>query len=117
VVRAFYQALDELEAEGGIAARAVRYRQNHRILVDGMQEQGFQTLLLDELQAPIITSFLYPNEHFDFKTFYEAVKACGFVLYPGKISEAATFRIGNIGEVYPEDMRRLIEVVREVMEL
>ena len=115
VVRAFYQALDELEAEGGIAARAVRYQENHRILVDGMRELGFQTLLLDELQAPIITSFLYPNEAFDFKVFYEAVKARGFVLYPGKISKAATFRMGNIGEVHPEDMRRLIEVVREVV--
>jgi len=115
VVRAFYQALDELETEGGISARAARYRQNHRILVEGMRELGFKTLLPDEVQSPIITSFLYPNESFDFKLFYEAVKARGFVLYPGKISEAETFRIGNIGEVYPEDMRRLIDIMREVV--
>jgi len=116
VVRAFYQALDELEAEGGITERHVRYRENHRILVDGMRGLGFETLLPDELQSPIITSFLYPSESFEFKSFYEAVKARGFVLYPGKISEAETFRVGNIGEVYPEDMRRLISVVREVVE-
>ncbi|MDR0511947.1 MAG: 2-aminoethylphosphonate--pyruvate transaminase [Treponema sp.] len=114
VVRAFYQALDELEAEGGVSARHMRYSENHNILVNGMRELGFQTLLSDDLQSPIITSFLYPNEGFDFKVFYEAVKARGFVLYPGKISQAATFRIGNIGEVYPCDIKRLIEAVREV---
>jgi len=114
VVRAFYQALDELEAEGGVTARHARYEENHRILVDGMRGLGFETLLPDDLQSPIITSFLYPDAKFDFKVFYEAVKAKGFVLYPGKISQADTFRIGNIGEVYPQDMKRLIEAVREV---
>ena len=115
VVRAFYQALDELEAEGGIKVRYARYCENHRVLVDGMRELGFTTLLTDDLQSPIITSFLYPDESFDFKEFYEAVKARGFVLYPGKISQADTFRIGNIGEVYPDDIRRLVQVVRAVM--
>ena len=114
VVRAFYQALDELEAEGSIAARYARYSENHRILVDGMRELGFETLLPDEMQAPIITSFLYPYKDFKFMPFYEAVKSKGFVLYPGKISQADTFRIGNIGEVYPEDIKRLIEVIRKV---
>jgi len=115
VVRAFYQALDELEAEGGIAARCARYSENHSVMVAGMRELGFTTLLPDNMQSPIITSFLYPDDKFDFKAFYEAVKAKGFVLYPGKISQADTFRIGNIGEVYPEDMKRLVNVVREVV--
>jgi len=111
VVRAFYQALDELEEEGGIQARYNRYRENHRILVEGMRNRGFETLLPDNKQAPIITSFLYPNKDFNFNAFYKAVKEKGFVLYPGKISQADTFRIGNIGEVYPNDMKRLIEVI------
>ncbi|MCL2222668.1 MAG: 2-aminoethylphosphonate--pyruvate transaminase [Oscillospiraceae bacterium] len=111
VVRAFFQALDELEQEGGISERHKRYCENHRILVDGMRKLGFKTLLPDEMQAPIITSFLYPSDEFEFKPFYEAVKSKGFVLYPGKISQADTFRIGNIGEVYPEDMKRLIEAI------
>ncbi|MCL2856320.1 MAG: 2-aminoethylphosphonate--pyruvate transaminase, partial [Oscillospiraceae bacterium] len=115
VVRAFYQALDELEAEGGITARHARYSKNHSVMVAGMREIGFTTLLPDNMQSPIITSFLYPDDKFDFKVFYEAVKAKGFVLYPGKISQADTFRIGNIGEVYPGDMERLIEAVREVV--
>jgi len=115
VVRAFYQALDELDQEGGVAKRHARYSENHRILVNGMRELGFKTLLPDNMQAPIITSFLYPNDKFEFKAFYEAIKLKGFVLYPGKISQADTFRIGNIGEVHPADMKRLLEVIGDTI--
>ena len=113
VVRAFKQALAELLEEGGVEARYQRYCENHRILVEGMRSLGFQTLLDDAIQSPIITSFLYPHKDFDFKAFYLALKSKGFVIYPGKISKADTFRIGNIGDVYPEDFRRLVEVIRE----
>ena len=98
VVRAFKQALTELIEEGGVEARYQRYCENHRILVEGMRALGFKTLLEDDIQSPIITSFLYPHEGFDFKTFYYALKNKGFVIYPGKISKADTFRIGNIGD-------------------
>ena len=113
VVRAFKQAMDELAEEGGVAARHNRYCENHRVLVDGMRSLGFQTLLPDEIQSPVITSFLYPYADFNFKTFYTQLKERGFVIYPGKISQADTFRIGNIGDVHPEDFRQLIEVIRE----
>lgn len=113
VVRAFKQALTELIEEGGVEARYRRYCENHRVLVEGMRSLGFKTLLDDAIQSPIITSFLYPKAGFDFKDFYTALKAKGFVIYPGKISKADTFRIGNIGDVHPEDFARLVEVVRE----
>jgi 2-aminoethylphosphonate-pyruvate transaminase len=115
IVRAFYQALDELEEEGGVEARHERYSHNHRLLVDGMASLGFETLLPPELQSPIITSFLYPGPDFDFARFYQAVKRRGFVLYPGKISQADTFRIGNIGEVHPSDIERLLAVMADVL--
>ena len=114
VVRAFMQALKELDAEGGIAARYARYCENHRTLVEGMRSLGFKTLLPDEEQSPVITSFYYPTENFDFKDFYLKLKAKGFVIYPGKISQADTFRIGNIGDVFPADFVRLIEAVKEL---
>lgn len=113
VVRAFKQAMDELAEEGGVEARRNRYCENHRVLVDGMRSLGFQTLLPDEIQSPVITSFLYPYADFNFKTFYTQLKERGFVIYPGKISQADTFRIGNIGDVHPEDFRQLIEIIRE----
>ena len=114
VVRAFYQAMKELNDEGGISARYERYRRNHRTLVDGMRSLGFEALLPDEAQGPIITSFLYPSADFDFASFYEQLKAKGFVIYPGKISHADTFRIGNIGDVFPEDMEALIRAIKEI---
>ena len=114
VVRAFMQALKELQAEGGIAARHARYRENHRVLVEGMRSLGFRTLLTDEEQSPVITSFYYPTADFNFKDFYQKLKAKGFVIYPGKISQADTFRIGNIGDVFPEDFKRLVEAIKEI---
>lgn len=114
VVRAFMQALKELDAEGGIAARYARYCENHRTLVEGMRSLGFKTLLPDEEQSPVITLFYYLTENFDFKDFYLKLKAKGFVIYPGKISQADTFRIGNIGDVFPADFVRLIEAVKEL---
>ena len=114
VVRAFKQALEELDAEGGVEARHARYCKNHDTLVSGMRSLGFQTLLPDDVQSPIITSFLYPEEGFNFKDFYGKLKERGFVIYPGKISQADTFRIGNIGDVHPQDFEKLIEAVREI---
>lgn len=114
VVRAFMQAMTELKEEGGIEARHARYCENHRVLVEGMRALGFRTLLPDEKQSPVITSFYYPEASFDFRAFYDALKAKGFVIYPGKISQADTFRIGNIGDVYPDDFRRLVEAIREI---
>lgn len=112
VVRAFAEALSELRQEGGIEARYARYVENQRTLRQGMKEAGFQTLLPEDMQSPIITSFIYPDSQFNFKEFYGELKKCGFVLYPGKISQCDTFRIGNIGDVYPEDMLRLIDIVK-----
>ena len=114
VVHAFYQAMKELNEEGGIAARSERYKQNHRTLVDGMRALGFKTLLPDASQGPIITSFLYPSADFDFHAFYNQLKAKGFVIYPGKISDADTFRIGNIGDIFPNDMEALLQAIRSI---
>lgn len=115
VVRAFMQAMAELEQEGGVKARHERYCKNHDTLVAGMRALGFKTLLPDQWQSPVITSFYYPSADFNFKDFYLKLKAKGFVIYPGKISQADTFRIGNIGDVFPEDFTRLTEAIREIL--
>ncbi|HVO38043.1 MAG TPA: 2-aminoethylphosphonate--pyruvate transaminase [Spirochaetia bacterium] len=116
VVRAFAQALTELESEGGVTARNARYRANHFELVKGMKELGFECLLPDELQSPIITSFLDPSSAaYSFPRFYADLKARGFVIYPGKVSRARTFRIGTIGDITPATIRSLIQAVRQSM--
>ncbi len=116
VVRAFAQALLELELEGGVAARNRRYSANQQRLSVAMRGHGFQPLLPAELQSPIITSFYFPKDPaFTFIKFYEALKKRRFVIYPGKISQAETFRIGNIGHVFPADIDRLIGCVGEAV--
>ncbi len=112
VVRAFCRALEELAAEGGVAARHARYAKNHAALVSGMTRLGFECLLPRQYRSPIITAFHNPQwPGFTFRHFYDVLKDRGFVIYPGKVSRADTFRIGTIGQVLPEDMERLVEVV------
>ena len=114
VVRAFIQALRELDEEGGVEARSQRYRDNQKTLAAGMKELGFEPLLDDLLQSPIITSFLYPKGYnFSFDEFYKAIKAEGYVLYPGKLSKADTFRVGNIGDVHRKDIEGLLLAVKK----
>ncbi|MDN2482611.1 2-aminoethylphosphonate--pyruvate transaminase [Vibrio agarivorans] len=115
-VRAFYQALEELEQEGGIAARHDRYATNQTALVAGMKKLGFTPLLDESLHSPIITSFYSPtHSDYQFKTFYMRLKEQGFVIYPGKVSNADCFRIGNIGDVHPDDIERLINAIEKSM--
>ncbi|MDR0749326.1 MAG: 2-aminoethylphosphonate--pyruvate transaminase [Tannerellaceae bacterium] len=111
VVRAFRQALKELHEEGGVAARHTRYEANHSVLTEGMTHLGYKPLLPAEHQSPIITSFLYPDPPFCFKSFYNELKQKGFIIYPGKISQADTFRIGTIGDINVHDIKALINAI------
>ena len=113
-VRAFAQALAELAEEGGVAARFARYTENQRVLSEGMAALGFQSLLPAAVQSPIITAFHFPEHEFEFQSFYEQLKSRGFVIYPGKVTDRDTFRIGTIGNVNPRDIRRLLEVIGEI---
>ena len=108
-VLAFAQALRELDEEGGIEARHQRYSENQRTLVAGMAALGFAPLLPEQWQSPIITAFYSPaHPDYRFADFYQRLKAQGFVIYPGKVSQADCFRIGNIGDVTPERVRALL---------
>ena len=117
VVLAFAQAIKELQEEGGIAKRYERYLNNNRTLIAKMEELGIKTYIDSEHQSPIITTFLYPEIHnYSFNEMYEYIKERGYAIYPGKVTEADTFRIGNIGEIYEEDMIKLAEIIKGFME-
>ena len=112
VVLAFSKALDELEAEGGIPARHRRYAENNRLLIEKMRAMGFAPYIDGSRQGPIITTFFYPaGVPFQFSEFYTYIKERGYVLYPGKLTDADTFRVGNIGEIYPEDIEKLASII------
>ena len=109
VVAAAVEALRLLEAEGGPPARLQRYRNNLETLVDGAAALGLELYLARALQAPIIATFRPPTaRRFDFEAFYQALAGQGFIIYPGKLTQAESFRIGCIGAVKRADFERLV---------
>jgi 2-aminoethylphosphonate-pyruvate transaminase len=113
---AFHQALLELEIEGGVDARAARYRRNYELTIAGMQDLGFVPYLPEENRGHTITSFLYPeNQNFSFSEFYQRLSQKGCVIYPGKVSQADCFRIGHIGRLDRGDVLNLLAAVRETL--
>ncbi|MGL5764189.1 MAG: 2-aminoethylphosphonate--pyruvate transaminase [Sarcina sp.] len=114
VVHAFHEALKELEDEGGIEARYNRYNSMQKYLVKGMESLGFEVYVKELFHSPIITTFCYPeNFSFEFKEFYNFLKYKGFVIYPGKLSDAKTFRIGNIGDINLQDIEKLLIAIAQ----
>ncbi len=117
VIFAFAKAIEQFEAEGGQPGRFARYSNNCKILVDGMAELGFRTLLPQGLQAPIIVTFHMPSDPaFDFQVFYDKVKDRGFVLYPGKLTVAPSFRVGCIGHLGADEMKAALKAMSEVLD-
>ena len=117
VVLAFARAMKELEEEGGISARGRRYAENNRLLIEKMGEMGIYPYIDSEHQGPIITTFFYPEKCcFTFSQMYEYIKERGYAIYPGKVTEAETFRIGNIGEIYREDIENVCAIIKEFLE-
>jgi len=113
---AFNQALAEHRDEGGTVARGKRYQKNCDTLLKGMRAQGFETLLDDDVSGPIIQTFLSPaDEKFDFDTFYEALRAHGFAIYPGKLTKRDSFRIGTIGKLDANVFDRLLKAITTVL--
>lgn len=116
VIAGFHQALKEFEAEGGVAGRGGRYQDNCNILVKGMKELGFETLLSNNLQAPIIVTFLTPSDpRFDFQNFYDRLRTQGYIIYPGKLTVADTFRIGCIGKLGADQMYGVLKVIQTTL--
>lgn len=117
VVLAFAKAMEELGKEGGIPARNARYVENNRLLIKNMKEMGMNTYIDEEHQGPIITTFFFPEDAaFTFEEMYAYIKERGYAIYPGKVTEAETFRIGNIGEIYKEDIEKLCRIMKEFLE-
>ena len=112
VLVALNEAIAQFEEEGGQAARLKRYQSNCRTLVDGMAALGFKPFLDPAIQAPIIVTFHAPADpRYQFKTFYDIAKKNGFILYPGKLTQVETFRVGCIGAIGPVEMAQAVHAV------
>lgn len=113
VVAAFLEALRLHREEGGVAARGARYAKNRDVMVAGMRDAGFETLLADRWLSPIIVTFFSPADPaFAFDRFYELMKEKGFIIYPGKLTVVDSFRVGCIGRMDEHVMRRVVEAAR-----
>jgi 2-aminoethylphosphonate-pyruvate transaminase len=111
------QALKEFEAEGGVAARGARYRANHDVLCAGLAELGLRPYLDAGVQSYIITAFPFPaNPNFSFDNFYRSLSEHGFIIYPGKLTQVNTFRIGTIGRIFPTDIQQLVYAIRATLQ-
>ncbi len=116
-VAAFLEALRAHEAEGGVAGRGARYARNRDLVVAGMRDMGFETLLADRWLSPIIVTFFCPADPaFSFSRFYDLMKARGFIIYPGKLTRVDSFRIGCIGQLDEAVMTRVVDAARTALE-
>ena len=108
--------MKELAGEGGVTARGARYQRNQTVLVEGLKKLGFRIYLDPRLQSCIITSIHFPSDpKFSFSEFYRQLSEKGFIIYPGKISQADTFRIGTIGRIFESDIRLLLAAIAETI--
>ncbi|MGE6791357.1 2-aminoethylphosphonate-pyruvate transaminase [Pseudomonas guineae] len=115
-VVAFRKALEQHVAEGGVTGRQMRYTNNRNVLVSGMRDLGFQTLLEDRWLSPIITTFFSPaHPNFEFKRFYDELKARQFLIYPGKLTTAESFRIGCIGQIDERIVAQLLRAIADAL--
>ena len=112
VMVALAEAIQQFEEEGGQPARLKRYENNYKTLIEGMAALGFKPYLDPSIQAPIIVTFHAPADpHYEFRKFYEAAKKHGFILYPGKLTEIETFRVGCIGAIGVTEMQQATHAV------
>ncbi len=109
VIAAFLEALRAHKSEGGVAARGARYANNRDVVVAGLRGLGFETLLKDRWLSPIIVTVFCP-EHpaFSFSRFYVLMEEKGFIIYPGKLTIVASFRIGCIGQMDEHVMHKVV---------
>lgn len=114
-VQALNTALSELSKEGGVSVRAARYQRNHAVLVPAMQSCGFEPYIDPQWQSYIITTFRYPTADFDFLDFYSFLKESGYLIYPGKLTHAQTFRVATIGDITEDVLSEFAQVVAQYM--
>jgi 2-aminoethylphosphonate-pyruvate transaminase len=116
VVAAFDAAIAQYLEEGGRDARGARYAGNCRTLIEGMAKLGLRSFLPPAIQAPIIVTFYAPaTPRYEFKSFYNAVKAQGYILYPGKLTAVETFRVGCMGQLGERGIGGAVEAVGRVL--
>jgi 2-aminoethylphosphonate-pyruvate transaminase len=117
VVLALQQALRELDAEGGPAARAARYKENQRLVIERLGKLGIKPYVEAEHRSHINSTFPYPPAPFAFEAFKDALRARGYIIFPQKVTQADAFRIGSIGNIGPAEVIGLTNAIADALNL
>ena len=120
-VVAFNHAIDLLVDEGGIDVRYQKYMAYNTYLREEMKKMGFEPYEVEigneSNPPPIITSYRYPTDTFDFEKFYMMLAERKVIIYPGKLTNELLFRVGNIGAITWDDLKYTVLCVKEVVGL
>ncbi len=114
IIAALADALARLGQEGGPDARLGRYQENRRLIRRGMGRLGFVDLIDPAHQSPIILSFKMPDG-FDFDVFHGHLAQRGYIIYPGKMTDVPSFRIGCIGAITSTDIEGFLLAAADVL--
>lgn len=110
ILAAFDTALDFFDAEGGQPARLERYHANARTVYAGMQEIGLLPCIAAIDQGPIVMNIHAPDDPaWSLQGFVDALKSRGFLISNFFNTPTPSFRVGCIGAVTPDDMRRFVQ--------
>jgi 2-aminoethylphosphonate-pyruvate transaminase len=116
VVAALAEALKQFQAQGGVAGRGARYRNNCETLIAGMEKLGFVSFLPRAIQAPTITTWYAPADpKYNFNVFYDKVRERGYTLYPGKLTQVETFRVGCIGAISAPEISQAVDAIAAIV--
>jgi 2-aminoethylphosphonate-pyruvate transaminase len=81
-----------------------------------VKKLGLKMLVPESAQSKLITTIIEPpSSKYSFDDFHDLARSKGFTIYPGKLSDANTFRIANIGDIQPEEMSAFTELLEEYM--
>lgn len=114
-IYALKQAIVETKAEG-VAARYERYKRSWQTLIEGLDALGLKTVVPRECQANLITTVVEPDHpSYSFEDLHDYLYERGVTIYPGKLAEINSFRIGNIGNIDAEDIKRFLALLQDFL--
>jgi len=116
VLASFKVALDLYDAEGGQPARLARYRENARVLHEGMRRIGLAPCLDAAVQGPVVLNVHAPADPaWNLQRFVDALKRRGYLISNFHNTPEPSFRVGCIGAITPDDMRGFVAAADAVL--
>ena len=113
VLYALKQAIIEAKEET-IDKRHERYKECCKILWNGLDKLKLKKLVNEKASSMLLTSIVEPEiKGYSFDDLHDYLYNKGFTIYPGKVASKNTFRIANIGLIYPENINKFIEILEE----